>query len=354
MNNKTNFVVESRFFRGAAVLAGVLSFLLNPLILGKILADDGTINSESLIVKLWIISIAFILLSVGLFIKSSQLSFEIPKQQFFGVLAFGISVLLCLIIVEIFLRVTFSYKSLEFIKPGNSILPRYGHTLPDHFTFDPVTGYSLIPNIKDDERYITTDDHGFRTTGKQYVEGRPSVIFIGDSTVFGWGAKDEWSFPYLLAPGKILESYNVINMGVPSYSLGHIAAVLKNKVPLYNPKIVFVAILWPWKPFEAYSSASAWEKIDFDFYRSTIPLRTDFQIHHSLRDLITPRIYLVLTNYWNKIRFKKQIRENLTRPGIHHFDISESDERQLAMRHVEVLKDAAESLKKSGVDVVFY
>jgi len=151
--------------------------------------------------------------------------------------------------------VMFPYKT-KYVDLGDSIYPIYGLASAEHYTFDPKTGYSLIPHIKDDKQLITTDEYGFRTT-KKYDPNLESIIFVGDSTVFGWGVKDSVTFPY-----KIATDYNVINMGVPAYSVAHIKEVLTKKVPKFNPKIVFVSILWPWKPFDSYSNEDAWKEID--------------------------------------------------------------------------------------------
>lgn len=46
---------------------------------------------------------------------------------------------------------------------------------------------------------------------------KPVFLFIGDSVPFGWGTSAENSMPYILS--KKLQSYQIINGAIPSYSL---------------------------------------------------------------------------------------------------------------------------------------
>lgn len=267
------------------------------------------------------------------------------------------SLALLLVLFEVFFRFIQPYDP-EYVvfqtSQGLQIYREEGLTGGIHFTFDPVTGYSLIPGIADVDRGIATDEYGFRTVGREILPDMDSIIFVGDSTVFGYGVRDQASFPYLVAQNGSLENYNVINMGVPAYSVGHIVRVLENKVPAFRPKIMFVAILWPWKPFYSYGSRDAWKKVDFDFYRATIPERHEFSPRR-LDSWRMSRAFLVVRDWYSRWKYKDQIDDNLTRPSNpDHFDIGEAEERTLEMDHVIALKAAAKSLEDAGVKVVFY
>src|SRR5436190_424667 len=148
-----------------------------------------------------------------------------------------------------------------------------GLTTGDHFTFDSKTGYALIPNILDKRRGITTDQYGNRITSAARHE--KSIVLLGDSTVFGWGVRDEDTFAYKLARDPRFADYTIVNAGVPSYSLGHIVATLDEKVSQYNPAVVVISVLWPWKAFDekAYGGQDGWKTIDFDFYKILFPVR---------------------------------------------------------------------------------
>ncbi len=266
----------------------------------------------------------------------------------------GLSVLICLAILEGYARIWIARQALTFTVVEGRFYPLAGHPVPQHYTYDPVTGYALIPNIVDPKQQITTDENGFRITSRRIDPNKPSIIFVGDSTVFGWGVGDTQTYLYLLAQNPALMDYNVINMGVPSYSLGHDVAVIKNRCPRFNPKIVLVSILWPYKPFKSYSKHDAWKNIDYDFYRNRIPYRKQFEPTRSLRRLITPHLYLALRDVWGKLKFREQIQQNLTRPGVGDFTINRADEEQLALDHVKLLKEAVQPLLDQGVKVVFY
>ena len=198
------------------------------------------------------------------------------KETVFRIATISLALVISVLVSEVALR-TFVPIRPKYITIGeDAIYPSEGLANPIHYTFDSISGYSLIPNINDIARQITTDQYGFRVTGRTYDESKSSIIFVGDSTVFGWAVKDTATFAYLLADRFAHHDLNFINMGVPSYSLGHIGQVLKYKVPEYDPTLVFVSILWPWLPFNSYSNTEAWKTVDFDFYRQTIPARTEF------------------------------------------------------------------------------
>lgn len=275
------------------------------------------------------------------------------KNILFYFLLVCIPLFSCLGLFEIYFRFIQPYN-IKYVNIAGAIYPLYGLASRSHYTFDSETGYALIPNIHDEKQLITTNKYGFRTTGRTIDLNRESIIFVGDSTVFGWGVKDSSAFCYQIAQKKELEDFNIINMGVPSYSLGHINEVLIKKVPNFKPKIVFIAILWPWKPFSDYSTRDAWKEVDYEFYRKTIPLRTKYFNPRMLIRQIMPRSFFVVRDFVLRIKYRTQIKENLTRPGIRDFTISRADEMELAWEHINVLKSAVQELVKKGVKVIFY
>jgi len=270
------------------------------------------------------------------------------KKVSFYIIMIAIVVSFPVVLGEIYLRIV-DFNS-SYLKLGNRVYPAKGLAGEGHYTYDPLTGYALIPKMTDKTQEITTDENGFRIT-KTIDRKKKSIIFVGDSTVFGWGVADKDTFVFRLSEREKLQKYNVINTGVPSYSLGHISAVLTQKVPLYNPKIVFVQILWPWKPFEAYSSPTAWKEIDFAFYKDRIGINKTFEDKNTKTKL---RIWSLFQNLYFRLVYEKQIKENLTRPGIRDFAITKEKEEWLAHEHVNELKRATKSLMEQGVKVIFY
>lgn len=347
-----DIIFDSFFFRWAGLFLFCVGIILNPWIIGRLLTDDGQIGSEKVRVFLSVLNFLFCFLGFGFFIRPPFL--RVRRQVFFSFLMIVMAVFVCLGILEIFARVYLQRQHLTYIGIGDKVYPLSGLAGPQHYTYDPITGYSLIPNIHDTKQQITTDENGFRITGKSVDLNKESIIFVGDSTVFGWGTEDTGTFPYLIAQNPIFEHYNIINMGVPSYSVGHRTQVLKYKVPHFHPKVVLVSILWPWKLFGSYSSPEAWKNVDYDFYHQTIPLRTQFQPPHRLREILASGIFLMLRDAWYKIKFKSQIQHNLTRPSPKDFSMTREDEERLAEDHVRLLKEAAEPLRQRGVKVIFY
>lgn len=279
-------------------------------------------------------------------------------MRLFGMKVFAVRLLLVaagimlgLLLVEVLLRVVgYDHPGWQLVNGKN--IPTAGFPSAKEYTYDPITGYSLVPNINDGDRGITTDRNGFRITSRSFDRGKKSVIFVGDSTVFGYLSPDKESYPYVLSQAPELATYNVINMGVPGYSLAHITQVLKRKVPEFNPKVVVVGILWPWKPFEGYqSSPNAWKDIDWHFYKMSFMVRTRFENTPDSR-LAT---VIFLQDMWRKARYGKQIQENFARPTeIYDFQVSQEFERELAWEHVRALREASKPLQELGVKVLFY
>lgn len=89
---------------------------------------------------------------------------------------------------------------------------------PKFARYDPNLFYKLVPDnhaLFDNVEFsdsIATDSLGFRT-GKQAL-GHPQILCLGDSYTFGWGVRQEESFPSLL---ENMLHVPVLNTGVPSY-----------------------------------------------------------------------------------------------------------------------------------------
>lgn len=349
----TKIKIPKYFWQILIFLSFLILLICNPLVIGKLFCDDGKIGSKilySIIVISDILILGILILSL-IFYKTSP---SISKNALFSIMMFFSTIFILFLISEIFLNYIHPHRNSKFINIGDQVFSLYGHTMPKHFTFDPVTGYALIPNMQDLNQKISTDQYGFRKTSRDYVQDKPSIIFVGDSTVFGWGVQDKNTFLYLLSENKKFNQFNFINMGVPSYSIGHISEVLKNKAPKFHPKVVFVAILWPWKPFSSYSHPDAWRKIDFNFYRQTIPLTQTFQSDEKRIIKWIPKTFLFLKDTLMKINYNRQIKENLIRPGIRDFTLTPEEEKNLALIHVEELVKSVQFLKSQGVKVVFY
>ncbi len=92
----------------------------------------------------------------------------------------------------------------------------------------------LLANI--DSFKVYTDENGFRFSGKKNNKiNKKNVIFLGDSQTFGVGS--EWKDTFIGILEKKLSNYNLINLGVPSYSPTVYKYVLDNYLKHNSNKI---------------------------------------------------------------------------------------------------------------------
>lgn len=253
-----------------------------------------------------------------------------------------ITSIVTLLIIELFLML--------FYKPSYKI---DGIQHNKHLMFDEATGYSLKPNINDKIRSICTDSFGFRKTSKAYNALKKSIIFVGDSVVFGWGVKDEETFVYKLSLDHQFDSFNIINMGVPAYGPGAIMATIKNKVPKYNPKIVVISVLWPSGDINKFKSDGLsydFGAIDFDFYRKILSKNSKYLDEEPWR----PKIYMLLRENYYRIKYKEETKRNLTRAEVDYFMLNRKQEEAYALSRARFLMQNTEFLRSQNVITIFY
>jgi lysophospholipase L1-like esterase len=90
---------------------------------------------------------------------------------------------------------------------------------------------------------IRTNRYGFR--GGDPVPGRRVVLCLGDSMTFGYGIREEETFPSQLqarlnAATKSGKLWDVINAAVPSYSSCQTRLAAERLVPRWKPEVVIV------------------------------------------------------------------------------------------------------------------
>ena len=107
-----------------------------------------------------------------------------------------------------------------------------------HWVTDSLLGYAFAPDnrtLRDSKRRIGTDsllyhvvyqlENGRRVTSDATSADRPSVVFIGDSFVFGLGLNDWQTLPWML--NNMVDSTDAVqNWGVPGYGLHQVYAQL--------------------------------------------------------------------------------------------------------------------------------
>ncbi len=122
----------------------------------------------------------------------------------------------------------------------------------------PLRGFALKPGFSNG--MYSVNRQGFR--GRDFPESigkKKRILTLGESTTFGWGVKEDETYPFFLMHRftETDDSVYVVNGGVPSYTSSQTLAYLKEiliKGDL-RPDIVVINILWNdiW-----YSTVSNW------------------------------------------------------------------------------------------------
>lgn len=111
--------------------------------------------------------------------------------------------------------------------------------------YDPVTGWSLKPNLRDEKvfenKILNSNSKGMRGR-KEFSYERNSkarIIVLGDSFTFGDEVSDNETYPYYLQ--ELLGSgVEVINMGIRGYGLDQMLLRLEKEGIKYKPDIVLL------------------------------------------------------------------------------------------------------------------
>lgn len=92
---------------------------------------------------------------------------------------------------------------------------------------------------------ITVNRHGMRSPDVELKKGdRLRVAVLGDSTTFGYGVRDDESYPAVLQTTLAVRDrsreYEVLNFGVAGYNTADEAAVLAHKALRFRPDVIVV------------------------------------------------------------------------------------------------------------------
>src|SRR5262249_32301931 len=107
----------------------------------------------------------------------------------------------------------------------------------------PNVPYFLKPNLHAEWGLgrVNTDDFGTRNThSSTRTPGVRRILLLGDSVTFGYGVDQTQSFPAALETllNKGTTKYEVINAGVPGFSIRDEAALLPSLIQKYSPDVV--------------------------------------------------------------------------------------------------------------------
>lgn len=142
-----------------------------------------------------------------------------------------ITLLILLLIMEVFLRVS-------FIQPMNIVQP----SIHQASNIDGLV-YELKPNIDTDGyglEHIETNSQGFRSGERD--PAKPVIAVVGDSYVFGHGVNNHETNPSYLQQ-EFPELY-VLNAGVDGYNIEQQALTMQHKVTPLNPELVVVEFVF--------------------------------------------------------------------------------------------------------------
>jgi len=153
--------------------------------------------------------------------------------------------LVCAVALELILRFN-GYGNLEIYEPDSTLY------------------WKLKPNqncyTKIGHQPVHINSHG--TRGREFEETKASntirVLCLGDSRTFGWGLKEEETYPELLA--ALLQKQNqsrkieVINAGVNAWSYPQMLVYLRNTAIRYEPDILILGEANLWTQFSEKNS----------------------------------------------------------------------------------------------------
>lgn len=102
------------------------------------------------------------------------------------------------------------------------------------------------------------------------------IMFLGDSSVWGWDVEEEAAFPYLTATlleqktGRMVE---VANAGAPGYSSSQCRIVFEDNLNKVDPDALVIATLWSDIQVRPWTDAQLFRKFSTEGYRFESKLR---------------------------------------------------------------------------------
>ena len=111
-------------------------------------------------------------------------------------------------------------------------------------TYDEILGWRYQPDTTSRHTNdafsieIRIDSDGRRGEPAGFTDGRPKVVFVGDSLTFGWGNPAEDIFPFLI--GRMLD-VEVVNLGVSGYGTDQEYLTLRREGLPLGPAAVVLA-----------------------------------------------------------------------------------------------------------------
>lgn len=145
--------------------------------------------------------------------------------------------------MEAGVRIFFPAKNIQPIFDDQELRVRQRPFVQLHKT----RGFSLNPDFSNE--LYSINHNGFRGKDVQISSGQHIILALGESTTFGWGVRDDQTYPVYLNH-FLNQAHNrkwiVINGGVPSYSSSQVLVTLQEILEQANfiPDLVLINVLW--------------------------------------------------------------------------------------------------------------
>jgi hypothetical protein len=184
---------------------------------------------------------------------------------------------------------------------------------------------------------LITDANGFRVGLNQYHENLENIVFLGASTLFGWGVEGDKTIPskfyQLLSPDQ-QKRFGVINASVPAYSLYQTVKRYEYEIhDRFQVKMVIFQIYNPVTPFLFWGKN--WnKKICWTSRNTTSRLEDLIRYHQNQQGLSGVRrwvnryssIHYVWGELVNKIKFSQLTKTDIyDEETMMHFDKENGD-----------------------------
>jgi lysophospholipase L1-like esterase len=159
-----------------------------------------------------------------------------------------ILVINCAVLIGMLLLIEGAFR---LIIPASEVVPAFsdqnrGMRGRPFVEANQTRGFALKPEFAN--RYYTVNSEGFRGQAFPKDLNRKHVILaLGESTTFGWGVRDNETYPFYLEK-CFSEKYRdvfVVNGGVPSYSSSQVLVALQETLAQgrIRPDLVLICIL---------------------------------------------------------------------------------------------------------------
>lgn len=173
---------------------------------------------------------------------SNRIGFYFLKKLIF-IIAINICIFFILLFsVEIVSRILIPQKNIHPIFNDEQLRTR-GRSFIEA---NELRGFALKPGFSN--AIYNINQKGFR--GEEFppsFRGKKQILILGESTTFGWGVKDNETYPFYLM-GHFFEKDKayVVNGGVPSYTSSQVLEYLKEIIAKGElaPDIILINSLW--------------------------------------------------------------------------------------------------------------